>query len=79
MRVRIFFSSLVLLLLSVLFVNAQTGGPGAPCDQTAGGTDPDLNCPLDTWVVGLAIVTVIFAAWHIRNKQKKQLAPAVQK
>ena len=75
MRVRIFFSSFLLLMLNVALLHAQCIGPGCPCDNT----DPDVDCsPLDTWVVGLAIIVVVFAAWHIRNKQKK-LAPVVQK
>ncbi|MDB4921549.1 hypothetical protein [Mucilaginibacter sp.] len=65
MRVRIFFSTLLLLFNAGLLF-AQD--PGAPC----AGQDPDLTtCPLDTWVIFLAFVAIVFAARHIYRKQKQ--------
>ena len=65
MRLKIFFSTLLLLLTNVALIFAQD--PGEPC----GGNDPDsVGCPLDTWVVLLAIVAIIFAAWNLQKRRK---------
>ena len=65
MRLKIFFSTLLLLLANVAVMYAQD--PGEPCN----GNDPDnVGCPLDTWVVLLAFVAIVFAAWHLNNKRK---------
>lgn len=37
-----------------------------PCDPT----DNDAFCPLDTWVIVLAVAAFIFAATHLYRKQK---------
>ena len=67
MRGKLFGGALLLLFIlnsSVLFAQ-----PGEPC----GETDPDATCPLDTWVIVLAIIAVIFAAYHLHRKQKSPL------
>jgi hypothetical protein len=65
MRVKIFFSTLLLLMVNVALLYAQD--PGEPC----GGNDVDNNgCPLDTWVILLAFVAIVIAAWHLNNKRK---------
>jgi hypothetical protein len=64
MRVRIFFGTLLVLILNAGVLFAQ--GPGGPCELT----DPDENCPLDTWVVILAVVAVVFAVVRLHRKQK---------
>ncbi|HAL82915.1 MAG TPA: hypothetical protein DCO83_12305 [Mucilaginibacter sp.] len=62
MRVKIFCGALLLLMLNVVVLYAQ---PGTPCD----GTDPDLPCPLDTWVIVFAIAATAFAAIRLYRKQ----------
>jgi len=70
MRIKIFFSTLLLSIVNVGLLYAQD--PGLPC----GGNDDDNNgCPLDTWVVLLAFVAIVIAAWHLNNKRKA--APVV--
>jgi len=70
MRIKIFFSTLLLLIVNVAFLYAQD--PGEPCS----GNDVDtVGCPLDTWVVLLAFIAIIFAAWHLNNKRKLSVAP----
>jgi hypothetical protein len=66
MRIKIFCGALLLLLLNVAMLYAQPGGsPSEPC----GGTDPDATCPIDTWVVILAVVAVVFAAFRLYRQQ----------
>ncbi|WP_299582801.1 hypothetical protein [Mucilaginibacter sp.] len=66
MRVKLFISTLLFLMLNAALLYAQD--PGAPCSAQ----DVDLgNCPLDSWVVVIAVAAVIFAAWHLNNQQKK--------
>lgn len=48
-------------MLNVVVGFAQAGGP-------CGLTDDDGNCPLDTWVVVLAIIGVVFGAVHLYRK-----------
>ena len=62
MRIKIFCGALVLLMLNVMALYAQ---PSEPC----GGTDPDATCPLDTWVVILAVVALVFAIIHLRRQR----------
>jgi len=69
MRSKLFGGALLLLILNSAVLYAQ---PGVPC----GGTDPDATCPLDTWVIVLAIIAVIFAAYHLHRKQKSPLPAA---
>lgn len=65
MRVKIFFGTLLLSMLNVALLRAQD--PGEPCS----GNDVDsVGCPLDTWVVLLAFIAIVFAAWHLKNKRK---------
>ena len=62
MRVKIFCGALLLLMLNVVMLYAQ---PGEPC----GGTDPDATCPLDTWVIALAVIAAVFAMFRLMKKQ----------
>jgi preprotein translocase subunit SecG len=63
-----FGSSLLFPVISF----AQTLSPD--CDDT----DPvHTQCPLDTWVIGLAFIAIIFAARHLYRKQR-QSAPNFQ-
>jgi len=65
MRVKIFFSTLLLLIVNVALLYAQD--PNQPCN----GTDPDNMCPIDTWVALLAFIAIVFATWHLNNKRKR--------
>jgi len=65
-RVKVFSWALLLLILNTAVLYAQ---PGEPC----GGTDPDSTCPLDTWVIVLAAIAVIFAVSRLHRKQKSPL------
>jgi len=66
MRVKIVFSTLILLMFNAAFLYAQD--PGEPCN----GNDVDnTGCPLDTWVVLLAFVAIAFAARHLYKQKKK--------
>jgi len=67
MRVKLFFGTLLFLLLNATILSAQCTGPGCPCD----GTDIDTGCPIDSWVTVLAVVAMIFAAWHLYKQKKK--------
>jgi hypothetical protein len=70
MRVKIFFSTVLLLMVNAALLYAQD--PGEPCN----GNDVDnTGCPLDTWVILLAFVAIVIAAWHLNNKRKA--APVV--
>jgi hypothetical protein len=68
MRIKIFCGMFLLLMLNVIALYAQ---PGEPC----GGTDPDEMCPLDTWVIVLAIVATAYAAIHLYRKQRSGPQP----
>ena len=59
---------LILLLLVIpVITEAQGNGGDIPCD----GQDPfNSDCPLDTWVIALVIIAVIFTALHLQRKQK---------
>jgi hypothetical protein len=65
MRIRIFLGTMLLLMLNAAVLFAQTG-IGEPCE----GNDPDSTCPLDTWVIVLAVVAVVFAVIRLRRKQQ---------
>ena len=60
--------------LSLISVSAYSqcdgspGLPGDPDDPTSTG-----NCPLDTWVFALAILTLAYAAWQLRKQRKLNL------
>lgn len=61
-------SFLVLSLISISAYSQCDGSPGLPADPD----DPQssANCPLDTWVFALVILTVAYAVWQM-HKQKK--------
>jgi len=65
MRVKIFLGTLLLLLINTVALYAQ---PGEPC----AGTDPDATCPLDSWVIILALVAVVFAIIHLNRRRSPQ-------
>jgi hypothetical protein len=65
MRGKLFLGALILLLLNSAVLYAQ---PGEPC----AGVDPDSTCPLDTWVIVLAFVAIVFAAIHLSRKKAAQ-------
>ena len=69
MRIKIFCCAFFLLMLNVIVLYAQ---PGLPC----GGNDDDGTCPspLDTWVVVLAAIALIFAVRHLYKKQRSQVS-----
>ncbi|MEO3403140.1 hypothetical protein AAFN85_04510 [Mucilaginibacter sp. CAU 1740] len=60
------FLTTILLVVTVLSSFAQSSDPGFPCD----GTDGDAVCPLDTWVVLLALVAFAITVIHLYRKQK---------
>lgn len=68
MKVRLFFSTFLLSILSVATLFAQTSSdPGGPCKFN---DDDNTNCPLDSWVIVLAVFAVVFAAGYLYRKQK---------
>jgi hypothetical protein len=75
MKVLSFIKNKYKFLLGVSFYLLITtncfADPGDPGDPLCGGIDggPD-NCPLDTWVIGLVVIAVIFTAVHLHRKQK---------
>ncbi|MDB5122028.1 MAG: hypothetical protein JWP94_157 [Mucilaginibacter sp.] len=66
MKIKIFCGTFLLLILSVVASFAQT--PAGPC----GLGDIDNNCPLDTLVVVLASIALVFGAVHLHRKGKKK-------
>jgi len=62
MRLKIFCCALLLLMFNVAVVYAQLGNP---CNDA----DPDVSCPLDTWVFVLVGASVIFATARLYRKQ----------
>ena len=65
MWVKIFFGAFFLLMINVVVLNAQ---PSCPC----GCIDPDATCPLDTWVIILAVVAFVFVTVHLYRKRSAQ-------
>ena len=65
MRIKIFLGTLLLLVLNTVALYAQ---PGEPC----AGTDPDATCPLDTWVIILALAAFVFATIHLYRRRSLQ-------
>ena len=66
------FLTLAFITITVTTLLAQSD-PGLPC----GGADQDdNNCPLDTWVIVLAAVVMIFTAIHLARKQKAAINAA---
>ncbi len=70
MRVRIFFLSTLLVIFNIALLSAS---PDDGDPQACLGGEIDGNCPLDTWVIVIAVIAVIFAAVHLRRKQKSLL------
>jgi hypothetical protein len=62
MRVKIFLGVVLLFMVNVAALYAQ---PTEPCE----GTDPDTTCPLDTWVIVLAFIALIFTVIHLYRKR----------
>jgi hypothetical protein len=62
MKLKISFGIIVLLLISTAGAFAQV----LPC----GGDDPDAGCPLDTWVIVLAIIVSSFAVLKLQRRKK---------
>ena len=63
-------SSVYRLLFILLFVGAPLLSQ-AQADQGCNGSDPyDASCPLDTWVIVLAITACTTAALYLHRKQK---------
>jgi hypothetical protein len=65
MRFKVFLASLLLLLLNTGVLYAQIS---LPCE----GNDVDSTCPLDTWVIILAVIAVVFATIHLYRKNLSQ-------
>ena len=66
MKIKIIFSVFVLLLVSTVVVFAQ---PVQPCV----GDDIDNACPLDTWVIALALAASFFTAIKLYRSKKHVL------
>jgi hypothetical protein len=60
------------LILTLIFFAASIvsvfAGPGpGPCNDA----DPDgYTCPIDSWVVGFAVMVLLFTTYHLYQKQK---------
>ena len=66
MKLKIFLSTLAIMMMGTVSLFAQ----GAlPC----GDADPDAVCPLDTWVVGFAVIAALVTAIGLYRKQKSPL------
>jgi hypothetical protein len=59
-----------LLLLPVL--SFAQDGDGPPCSDSD-PIDAGPGCPLDTWVIVLAVIAVVFATIYLYRKQKSKL------
>ena len=59
-------TNVVIFILGITTALAQpgSGGDPLPCDPD------DPNCPLDTWVIVLVVMAVIFAVTQLHRKQK---------
>ena len=58
-----------LATVSILLTDAVTlraQDPGLPCD----GEDPDASCPLDSWVLILVAMTIVFAVFLSLYRKK---------
>lgn len=65
--IRKIFSTTLVLIMATLSCFAQLDDPCDPVDN-------DSFCPLDTWVVILAVVAFAFAVIHLHRKQKAMQA-----
>jgi hypothetical protein len=61
--IRKIFSATLVFVMATLSCFAQLESPCEP-------TDNDSPCPLDTWVVVLAVMAFVFAVVHLYRKQK---------
>jgi len=68
MKLKSFFTTIVVLVLVNLHCFAQLENPG--CGDGSGGPDDPTNCPLDSWVMLLVVATLIFTAFHLYRNQK---------
>ncbi|SEN80481.1 hypothetical protein SAMN05192574_104202 [Mucilaginibacter gossypiicola] len=59
---KIFFTSLIWVIATVSCF--------AQIDFNCDSADDDAFCPLDTWVIVLAVAAFAFAAFHLYRKQK---------
>ncbi|WP_133230864.1 hypothetical protein [Mucilaginibacter psychrotolerans] len=71
-KLKSILATLILLFLSMSCAFAQD--PGTPCDEI--DLDDPAGCPvpLDTWVMFLVIVAVIYGAYYLNKKQKEALS-----
>jgi hypothetical protein len=67
MKIKVFCGAFLLWVLNVVVGFAQVG-VGGPC----GFGDDDGNCPLDTFVVVLAAIALVFGAVHLYRKGKNR-------
>jgi hypothetical protein len=78
MKVRKNLAVLFIFLLATLTAFGQNCEDGGVLP----GDDPDAHpigesgCPLDTWVIVLAGVALLFTILHLHNKQKNQYPKA---
>ncbi|MFS2187899.1 hypothetical protein ACCC92_14575 [Mucilaginibacter sp. Mucisp84] len=56
--------------LTALVFAATTLSCFAQLDNPCDNADGDANCPLDTWVIVLAVAALTFAVTHLYRKQK---------
>lgn len=68
---------MVILLVAVagFFINApvafaQFAPPDLPCDPD------DINCPIDSWCIALALIALISTTAYLYHKQKLEKAIA---
>lgn len=57
------------------FIGGGSGGGGGddgPGSAPCGGADIDGGCPLDTWVIILAAIALIFTTLYLYRKQKTE-------
>ena len=57
---------ITLMFMTIPVMATFADDPGEPCDQN----DPIGICPLDTWVIFLVLIALLFTVLHLRNKQK---------
>lgn len=64
MRIKIFCGVSLLLMLNAV---AGFGQTSCPC----GCSEVDAPCPLDTWIVVMAAIALVFGAMHLYRKGKR--------
>lgn len=65
MKIKILSGTFLLMMFNAVVGFAQAGGP-------CGFVDPDNNCPLDTFVVVLAGIALVFGAAQLYRKGKNK-------